>query len=174
VRRAAAALALVGALALLAGCAAWSPRSGASEELLARADTLTGQGDHPGAISAYDEVMRRYADTPAAARARLVRDTLLTIQTLRRDLAARATELADTRRDLAARETELAARAAELARLQRDVSVRDAELNKLRAEIVARQADITRLASEAERLRADLDQLNRLDLRLEQSGAKRR
>jgi TolA-binding protein len=181
VRGAGATLALVGAVALLAGCAAWSPEPPASDLLLARADTLAQQGDVPGAAGLYIEVMNRYPDTPAALRARTARDALTTIQKLRVDLAAREADLVAVRRDLAARQSDLAARESalaaresELARVQQESAAREAELNKLRAEIVARQADITRLTAESDRLRADLDQLNRIDLRLEQSGAKRR
>lgn len=187
-RRVTAALALAGALALPAGCIVPSSRPQSSERLLAWADSLTGQGDYPGAVGAYDELIRRYPETPAAARARSVREALLVIEKLRVDLAARDAELAEARRalaaregdlaaregDLAVREEELAARASDVVRLRQDVTARDAELNKLRAEVVARQAEVTRLATESERLRADLDKLNRLDLRLEQSGAKRR
>ena len=45
---------------------------------------------------------------------------------------------------------------------------------RLRSEVAARQADVARLSAEFERLRADLDQLKRIDMRLEQEGAKRR
>jgi uncharacterized protein (DUF3084 family) len=181
-------LALPCALSLLAGCATWSPRSLAAEHLAARADTLAEQGDVHGAARVYAKVVSQYPETPAASRARMVGDTLAAVDTLTADLAARDAELGAARRDIAAREAALAARAAELAareadivRLQQEVAARDAELTRVRAdvaarqaEIAARQAEITRLAAESERLRADLEQLNRLDLRLEQSGARRR
>jgi tetratricopeptide (TPR) repeat protein len=131
----------------LAGCAAWSPTSRAANDLLAKGDTLAAQGEHGAAISAYSEVIGRYPETPAASRARILREALVSVQKL-------DTALIALRRDLAAREVELG-------RLQRDVATRDLELTRLRTEI-------GRLASESERLRADLDQLKRSDLRLEQ------
>ncbi len=147
------ALALAAVGMVLAGCAAWSPTSRASNDLLAKGDALAKQGDDSGALTAYAEVIARYPETPAASRARILRDALGTIQKLRAELTA-------FQRDLAAREVELA-------RLGRDVASRDRELTRLRAEI-------TRLATESNRLRADLDQLKRIDLRLEQESAKRR
>lgn len=165
--RAPARLAWLGGAVLLAGCAVSSSTTSLPDALLARADTLAGQGDETGAITAYSEVIGRYPDTPAASHARILRKALGTIRALRTDVAARDTQLTALRRDLAARE-------GEVARRDRDVVSRDLELTRRRAEIAARQADVTRLAAEAERLRADLDRLKRIDLRLEQEGGKRR
>ena len=150
--RSALALTVVGML--LAGCAAWSPASRASNELLAKGDALAEQGAYGAALTAYSEVIGRYPETPAASRARILSEALSSVQKL-------DTALTALRRDLAAREVELA-------RLQREVASRDLELTRLRTEIAARRTDITRLATESERLRADLDQLKRSDLRLEQ------
>jgi TolA-binding protein len=169
---------IAGALALcLGGCTfltGLTADSRAGEDLLDKADALAARGQDRAAITAYAEVVGRYPETPAATRARVLRDTLGRAEKLRADLRtrdgdlrARDTELASVRRELAARE-------ADLARAQSEVAARDLEVSRLRSEVAARQSDVARLSAEFERLRADLDQLKRIDLRLEQEGAKRR
>jgi TolA-binding protein len=167
--------------ACLGGCAFLTPDPRATDDLLGKADSLAAQGQNRAAIAAYAEVVSRYPATPAAARARVLRDTLGTTEKLRADLRAREVDLRARDGDLRARDTELAsvrrdlaAREADLVRAQSDVAARDLEVARLRSEVAARQADVARLSAEFERLRADLDQLKRIDMRLEQEGAKRR
>jgi chromosome segregation ATPase len=173
-------------VACLQGCATLSTESRAAEEMLLKADALAARGDDRGASAAYAEVAARYPDLPAGSRARILRDALDTVQRLRAEVQSRATELVAARRELAERRRELAVREADLARLHGDLArlhgdlarvhgelgVRDQEVSRLRVEVAARQSDVTRLSAESERLRADIDQLKRIDLRIEQEGAR--
>jgi len=167
--------------ACLHGCALLVPESRTADEMLRKADALAAGGDERGAIVAYSAVANRYPDLAEGTRARILRNALQAVQQLGGDLRAREAEVATARRDLAAarrdlatREAELAAREADLVRLLGDLTARDQELGRLRGEVAARQSDVTRLSAESERLRADIDQLKRIDLRLEQEGARRR
>ena len=158
---------------ILGGCVtAPAPRSNsrAATDLLTQADALAERGDYAAALSVYDQVVGRYANTQAASHARVLREASSTILKLRTELETRETELDARDAELTAVQRDLSARETELLRVQRELAGRDAELARLRAEVVARQAEIARLATESERLRSDIDQLKRIDLRLEQKA----
>jgi uncharacterized protein (DUF3084 family) len=173
-------------VACLQGCVTLSAESRAAEQMLLKADALAARGDERGAIAAYGEVAARYPDLPAGSRAGVLRDALDTVQKLRAELRSRDTDLATARREVAEWRRQLATREGDLARLHGDLarvhgdlarvhgelSVRDQEVSRLRVEVAARQSDVTRLSAESERLRADIDQLKRIDLRIEQEGAR--
>ncbi|HXG16402.1 MAG TPA: hypothetical protein VNK50_09150 [Calidithermus sp.] len=128
---------LVGAVLLVAGCATWPWRP--ASRLLDQGDALAARGDYAGAVRAWDELLARYPDDPAAPAALARRDTTAAL--------------------LAARE--------ELARVRGELAAREAELGRARQELARLGAEAERLRSEAERLRADLEHLKRIDLRLE-------
>jgi hypothetical protein len=135
--------------------------------LLDEAERLAIQGDYPGAVSLYDDVLSRQTDPAVVARARAGRDTAAGVLTaraeqarLREQLAAREAEVRLLQDQLVAREQALAAR-------ERTLATRDGELARTQQELAARQAEIKQLAAEAEKLRADLESLKRIDLNLE-------
>jgi signal transduction histidine kinase len=136
-RRTVRAAVLVGAVLLVAGCATWPWRP--ASRLLDQGDALAARGDYAGAVRAWDELLARYPDDPAAPAALARRDTTAAL--------------------LAARE--------ELARVRGELAAREAELGRARQELARLGAEAERLRSEAERLRADLEHLKRIDLRLE-------
>jgi hypothetical protein len=158
---------LLGAIIVcLVGC---SPRLVAPPAvvLLDEAERLAIQGDYPGAVNLYDDVLFRQSDPAVLARARAGRDTaagLLAARDeqarLREQLAAREGEIRRLHDALAAREQTLAAR-------ERALAARDGELARAQQELAARQAEVKQLAAEAEKLRADLESLKRIDLNLE-------
>ena len=164
---------LIAALALLLEACATTPTvtpppAPDATDLLTRGDQLAERGDYAAALGVYDQVIDRYANTPAASHARVLREASATILKLRTELESREGELESRDAELTALQRDLASRDGELARVQRELVGRDVELARLRAEVVARQAEIARLTGESDRLRADIDQLKRIDLLLEQ------
>lgn len=111
------------AVLLLAGCAAWPWRP--ASRLLERGDTLAAGGDYAAAVRAWDELLARYPDDPAAPAALARRDTTAAL--------------------LAARE--------EVARLRAELAARDAEVGRLRQELARLGAEAERLRSDLEHLK---------------------
>jgi TolA-binding protein len=122
---------------LLAGCATWPWRPAA--RLLERGDALAGRGDYGAAVQAWEELLARYPDDPAAPAALARRDTTAALLTAREQIA----------------------------RLRGELAARESELARLRQEHARLAAEAERLRSEADRLRSDLEHLKRIDLRLE-------
>lgn len=139
--------ALILAVLALGGCAGrWPFAEDPSAKLLRVADDLASRGEFETARAAYDEVVTKYPDTPAAPRARSIRDALARIVETR-------DQIERLRKELAVRETELT-------QLKQSLGVRETELARARQEL-------QRLGTEADRLRSALEELKRIDLRLE-------
>lgn len=111
------------AVVLLGGCAAWPWRP--ASRLLERGDVLAAHGDYAAAVRAWDELLARYPDDPAAPAALARRDTAAAL--------------------LAARE--------EVARLRSELAAREAEVGRLRQELARLGAEAERLRSDLEQLK---------------------
>jgi chromosome segregation ATPase len=159
--------ALVLGLALAAGGCAWFGLPRPATVMLTRADRLLESREYEGAVRVYDEFLERFAEDPAAARARASLESLAAL------LAARA-EIARLRDILATRESEMRRLREQVARREEEVGRRDEELVRRGGELTRRDGELTRarqelqrLAAEAERLRGDIEELKRVDIRLE-------
>jgi hypothetical protein len=138
--------ALVVIIVTIAGCAASAPSPRPSALILARADRLVAQGQHAGALEAYEEILAKYPHTDEAGRARSSRDTLGHLLAARAQIVKLTGEMKAQEAQMRAQEVQMKSQDAELAR--------------------ARQ-EIARLTAEADRLRADLENLKKIDIDLE-------
>ncbi|MBI2216207.1 MAG: tetratricopeptide repeat protein [Candidatus Rokubacteria bacterium] len=166
---------LAAALAVLcAGCAAWPPFRDEARVHLGRAEALVERGDYTAALEAYDELLRRHPDGPAAARARATRSVITGLLAARDEVTRLEHAVVSDRNEIERLEQELARNESEVARLAGELADREREISRARhalagarQEVVARQAEMARLAAEADRLRGAIADLKRLELDLE-------
>ena len=101
------------ALAVLVGGCAFLPTRPAVR-LLSLGDALMDQGEYVSAVAAYDELLTKYPDDPAAASALSRRDAVAKLTSAQR----------------------------EITRLRADLSTREIEVTRLRQEIDRLRADL--------------------------------
>jgi chromosome segregation ATPase len=159
---------------LCAGCSAWWPLGNEARTHLGRAEALVERGDYTAALEAYDEMLRRHPDGPAAARARATRSVITGLLAARDEVTrlehavvADRSQIDRLEQELVRNEREVARLARELADRERDISRARLALADARGELAARQAEMASLVAEADRLRGAIADLKRLELHLE-------